>query len=58
MRKSRITEALIVAIFKQPDAGQSATELARRQGVHANTIYLWREKYAGLEANDFAKRKQ
>jgi putative transposase len=58
MRKSRFTEAQIVAILKELDAGQPATELARRHGVHANTIYLWREKYAGLETSDLAKLKQ
>lgn len=58
MRKNRFAEAQIVAILKELDAGQLAVELARRYGVHANKIYLRREKYAGLEASDLAKLKQ
>jgi putative transposase len=58
MRKSRFTGAQIVAIRKELDAGQSATELARRDGVHANTIYRWHEKYAGPKTSDLAKMKQ
>ena len=30
------------AILKELDAGTPATELARRHGIHANTIRLWR----------------
>ncbi len=49
MKQSRFTEAQIVAILKELDAGTAATELARRHGIHANTIRQWRDKYAGLE---------
>ena len=38
MKKSRFTEAQIVAILKELDAGTAATKLARRHGLHANTI--------------------
>ncbi len=58
MKKSRFTEAKIVSILKELDAGQAAAELARRNGVHVNTIYLWREKYAGLQTSDLVKLKQ
>ncbi|HEV2261911.1 MAG TPA: transposase [Candidatus Rubrimentiphilum sp.] len=54
MRKSRFTDAQIVGILKELDAGTPATELARRHAVHANTIRLWRDRYGGLETNDFA----
>lgn len=50
MKKSRFTEAQIVAILKELDTGTPATELARRHGVHANTIVLWKDKYAGTLA--------
>jgi Transposase/HTH-like domain len=35
-----------------------ATELARRHGIHANTIRQWRDKYAGLETSDLTRLKQ
>jgi transposase-like protein len=48
VKKSRFTEAQIVAILKELDAGTTASELGRRHGIHANTIRLWREKYGGV----------
>ncbi|MBC5825832.1 MAG: transposase, partial [Candidatus Eremiobacteraeota bacterium] len=38
MRKSRFTDTHIVSILKELDAGTPAAELARKHGVHANTI--------------------
>jgi putative transposase len=49
MKKSRFSEAQIVGILKELDAGTTATELARKHGVHANTIRLWRDRYGGME---------
>lgn len=48
MRKRRYTEAQIVAILKELDAGRPAAELARKHGVHVNTLRSWRDKYGGL----------
>jgi len=58
VKKSRFTEAQIVAILKELDAGTAATELARRHGLHANTIRQWRDRYAGLETSDLTRLKQ
>ena len=54
MRKSRLSEAQIVAILREFDAGASAEELARRNGIHHNAIRIWRSKYAGMSASDLA----
>jgi putative transposase len=55
---SRFTEAEVVAILKELEAGTATTELAPRHGFHANTIRQWLHKYAGLETNDLAQIKQ
>lgn len=55
MRKSRFTETQIVAILKAHDAGTPTTELARKHGVHPNTLRQWRAKYGGMDASDIAK---
>jgi putative transposase len=58
MRKSRYTEAQIVSILKELDAGRPAVELARKHGVHVNTLRLWRSKYDGLETSDLVRLKE
>ena len=58
MKKSRFTEAQIVAILKELDAGVPGNELARQNGIHANTIRLWNDMYSGLETSDLVRLKQ
>ena len=42
MKKSRFTETQIVSILKDWDAGAAVAELARKHGVHANTLIVSR----------------
>lgn len=58
MKKTRFTEPQIVSILKELDAGTPATQLARKHGIHPNTIRLWRDKYGGMETSDLARLKQ
>jgi putative transposase len=58
VKKSRFTEAQIVAVLKELDAGIPVAELARQNGIHANTIRLWRDRYAGMETSDLTRLKQ
>jgi putative transposase len=58
MRKARFTETQIVAILKDQDAGVPTAELARRHGIHPNTLRTWRARYGGMESSDIARLKQ
>ena len=58
MKRSRFSEAQIVSILREYDAGTPIAELARKHGVHANTLRLWKSKYGGLDVSDLMRLKQ
>lgn len=58
MRKSRFTEAQIIAIIREYDAGTPVAQLARKHGIHANTIRLWKSKYNGMDVADVVRLKE
>ena len=55
MRKSRFSEAQIIAILKEQEAGSATAEVCRRHGISQPTFYAWKAKFGGMEASD-AKR--
>jgi hypothetical protein len=52
MSRSKHTEAQIIAALKQVEAGRTADDVAREQGVSKYTIYAWKAKYGGMEVSE------
>jgi putative transposase len=57
MKKVRFTETQIISILKQQEAGITIKDLAREHGVSEPTIYNWKAKYGGMEANEVKRMK-
>ena len=55
--KKRFSEAQIIKILNEADSFPTE-EVARKHGIHQNTIYNWRSKYGGLELSELQRLKQ
>jgi len=58
MRKSRFTEAQIMAILGEGEAGRPVAEVCRKHGISAPTYYQWKSKYAGMSVNELKRVKE
>lgn len=58
MSKSRHSEATIIGVLKQMEAGRKVEDVAREQGVSKHTIYAWKSKYGGMEVSEAQEVKQ
>ena len=57
MRKSRFTDAQIIGMIKEQEAGMPTAEVCRKHGVSQGTFYKYKSKYGGMEVSDVAKLK-
>ncbi|WP_018694478.1 transposase, partial [Algicola sagamiensis] len=58
MRKSKFSDAQIIAILKQNENGVSVPELCREHGMSSALFYKWRAKYGGMDASLMKRLKE
>lgn len=52
MRKSKWTEAQIVAMLREHEQGRKVADICREHGISQPTFYQWRSKYGGMSASE------
>lgn len=57
MKKSRFTEAQIVNILKEYEAGKQTKDICREYGIAVPTFYSWKQKYGGMDAQQLKELK-
>lgn len=55
MRKSRFSEAQIVGMIKEQEAGMLTADVRRKHGLSQGTFYKFKSQYGGMELSDAVK---
>ena len=58
MRKSRFTDAQIIGMIKEQEAGLPTAELCRKHGLSPATFDKLKAKYGGMDLSDAKRLKQ
>lgn len=58
MKKSKYSDAQILTIIKQAEAGTPVSVLCREHGMSSATFYKWRSKFGGMDAFMMSRLKQ
>jgi putative transposase len=57
MKKSKFTESQITGAIKSYESGKDVNDICRELSISKATFFLWKKKYAGMDAELLRKYK-
>lgn len=57
-RKSKFSDAQILAAVKEVEGGKAPTDVARKLGVSYETVNRWKQKFSGMTVSDVREKKR
>ena len=55
MKRAKFTEAQIIGILKEHEAGVGVADLCRKHGVSSASLYKWKATYGGMDVSEAKK---
>ena len=52
MKRSRFSEAQIVGVLEEQEAGSAVADLCRKHWMSSATFFAWKARFGGLEVSD------
>ena len=58
MKKTKFSDEKIAFILRQAEAGTSAIEVCRQNGISEQTFYRWKKRFAGMGVGEVRRLRQ
>jgi putative transposase len=58
MKSAKFTESQILKALKEEEGGRSVMDISRELGIHKQTFYNWKKKYAGMNGDQLKRLKE
>lgn len=58
MKRTKFTESQIIKALKEEETGRAVSDICRELGIHKQTFYNWKKKYAGMNGDQLKRLKE